>query len=171
MVDPDAPTPENTSLSQILHWLQPGLTLQASSGSQAAIPYVLQASTPAVAPYARPMPPPYSRAHRYIQYLWAQPADFSIPPAFSGFSGENRTNFNISEFAAAAGLGSPLYANYFLCSNGTGAIAPNATGSGGTNGSIPAPTTTPFTGGASQLSMGEAVSVALLTVCFAAWML
>ncbi|KAI9684840.1 MAG: hypothetical protein M1820_010870 [Bogoriella megaspora] len=141
MVDPDAPTPQNPSSAQILHWIQPNLTL--SNG-------VLTATSQAFAPYARPMPPTYSDAHRYIQFLYSQPERFIIPQAYLGYSAQNRTKFNISNFAAAANLGNPVAANYFLVANNTGSIAPNATGTAGGNGSVPSPTITPFTGGAER---------------------
>lgn len=85
-------------------------------------------------PYARPMPPPSSSAHRYIQYIFYQPANFSIPAAWSGYSAENRSNFDTDAFIAASGLGQPFGANYFLCSNGSDAIAPFAVQDPGFNG-------------------------------------
>ncbi|TKA77313.1 hypothetical protein B0A49_03282 [Cryomyces minteri] len=128
MVDPDAPTPQNATSAQILHWLQPNVKLSAGSGA-GAFPYVLANQSAPIAPYARPMPPPTSDAHRYIIYLWQQPnATFTVPAAYSGYSATNRTRFNLTDFAARAGLVGPVAATYWLTANNTNGPAPNATG-------------------------------------------
>lgn len=108
------------------------------------------------------MPPPRSSAHRYIQYIFNQPANFSIPAAYSGYSAENRTNFDTNAFIAAAGLPQPFGANYYLCSNGSDAIAPYAIqgpGYNGTgNGTLPRPTETfPPAAIASSSGAGKAI--------------
>ena len=60
MVDPDAPTPQNTSLSQIRHLLAGSLRPNGSLAQGA----VLVNSTPAVSDYIQPSPPPGSDPHR-----------------------------------------------------------------------------------------------------------
>lgn len=164
MIDPDAPTPSNASSAQILHWMAGNWTLAASTNG--TFPLTFSNSSPAAIPYRQPAPPVTSTAHRYIQYLFAQPANFSIPAAFAGFSATNRSNFNISAFASAAHLGSPLAANYFLTSNMTA----NATGTAG----APATTTTKpaaFTGAASNMqalwSAGTALGMFGVVAAFA----
>ncbi|MCJ1365556.1 hypothetical protein MMC16_004680 [Acarospora aff. strigata] len=123
IVDPDAPTPQNPNRSEIIHLLQPSVSF-AQTG-----PFAAMFSAPAIVPYARPMPPPVSDAHRYVALLFAQPANFTLP---AGFNATNRMNFNLTNFAAQARLGTPIAANYFLVSNMTGTAGAvggrNATG-------------------------------------------
>ena len=140
--DPDAMTPAVPTEAQYLHWLQPGLTFSSAPNST-GFPATIRAS--ATVPYTRPAPPPISPAHRYIALLFAQPLNFSIPVAFQGFNATNRTKFNISIFAAEAGLGAPVAANYFLVSNMT---VTNVTNTTGTGPSVPA-----FTGGTAKIML------------------
>ena len=67
----------------------------------------------------RPSPANTSPAHRYIALLFAQPANFTVPAAFQGYSATNRTLFNVTNFATQARLGAPVEANYFLVANTT----------------------------------------------------
>jgi len=138
MVDPDAPAPANPTRAQILHWIQPGLTLDPVRSADNPFIWTLRNHSAPIVPYARPSPPNYSPAHRYIELLFQQPSQtFVMPDAFSGFSATNRTNFNVTLFAAAAGLGDPVAATYFLVSNQTGTTTTQ--GSGGTNASSTSP--------------------------------
>lgn len=118
MVDPDASTPQNPTERFILHWLQPNM-MPSNSTSMNFPGKPLMNTSAAAVPYARPMPPPTSDAHRYILYAFEQPSNFTVPAAFSGYSAMNRTRFNLTEFISAANLGSPAAANYFFCSNKT----------------------------------------------------
>lgn len=127
------------------------------------------------------MPPPSSRAHRYIQYIFTQPENFTIPAAWSGYSAENRTNFDTVAFVEQAGLPQPFAANYFLCSNGSDAIAPyaiqvpgyNGTGNGtstaamptGTGGFVPGPTQ--YISGAGRTIVGAGVAAVVGAVAVA----
>lgn len=123
MVDPDAPSPQNPSFSQILHWLQPGVRLSRSTGSisspDGAPLAMLSASateTEALVPYQGPQPPSVA-PHRYIIMLFRQEDedDFQLPDAYAGYAGgQNRTLFNASAFVEAAGLARPVAATYFL---------------------------------------------------------
>jgi len=92
-------------------------------------PQALTNTSAALIPYRQPAPPVTSPAHRYIQYLFAQPANFTVPAAFAGFSATNRSMFNLTQFVAAAHLGAPVAANYFLCSNMTAAANASASAS------------------------------------------
>lgn len=122
IVDPDAPTPSNNSISQYLHWLQPGLRFSTTRNTtaNAFTPYTATINAAATVPFTRPQPPPTSAAHRYIALLYTQPANFSVPADFANFSASNRTKFNITRFASEAKLGNAVAANYFLVSNMTG---------------------------------------------------
>ena len=162
IVDPDAPTPQNPNVSQILHLLQPSVTFAS------AAPRVATFNAPAIVPYARPQPPPSSAAHRYIAVLFSQPANFTVPAAFRAFNATNRAMFNLTNFAAQAGLGRPIAANYFVVSNMTGTPGAiggsNATGTVG-SGSSPTATGTmrsspaAFTGAATA---GKGVGLAMV---------
>lgn len=141
MVDPDARTPQDPNLRFILHWLQPNFMLSRNTTSMNYPGTPLMNTTAAVVPYARPMPPPTSDAHRYILYAFQQPANFMVPSAFSGYSAMNRTNFNLTEFISAANLGTPAAANYFFCNNMTDVpqnfiALPGGTYPGGNGGAI-----------------------------------
>lgn len=126
MVDPDAPSPQNTSFSQILHWLQPGVRLSrsveptAGPNNTGLVSMLSEADTDtaAIAPYIPPAPPSVA-PHRYIIMLFRQPGDadgdFELPESFEQYKGgEERTGFDAEEFVKAAGLGEPLAATYFL---------------------------------------------------------
>jgi phosphatidylethanolamine-binding protein len=137
MIDPDAPTPQNPSAAQILHWLQPDLHLTSNTSTGA----VLQANSPAPAPYLRPAPPAGSPAHRYIQYLFAQPStSFQVPANFTSFL-STRTRFDVASFATAARLMGPVAANYVLVARtgagANGTMVGNGTAAG--NGTAPQP--------------------------------
>lgn len=121
MVDPDASYPEDPTKRFILHWLQPNMS-QSTNVTVADLTLtgvqLVNDSAPAV-PFQRPTPPTNSSAHRYIIYAFQQPANFAIPAAYSGFSAQNRTNFNLSNFIRDAELGTPAAANYFYVSHET----------------------------------------------------
>ncbi|KAF2171627.1 hypothetical protein M409DRAFT_63264 [Zasmidium cellare ATCC 36951] len=120
MVDPDASYPQNPNRRFILHWMQANLAQSSNATSNATLGgRALQNSTAPVVPYMRPSPPTNSSAHRYIIYAFQQPSNFSVPPQWSGLSGMNRTNFNLTNFISDARLGTPAAANYFYVSNQT----------------------------------------------------
>ncbi|KAK7706046.1 hypothetical protein SLS57_009827 [Botryosphaeria dothidea] len=127
MVDPDAPSPQDNSRGEILHWLQPGVRLSRSiepttgpNGTQLAMLSASDTSTEAIVPYNGPQPPSVG-PHRYIIMLFRQTVDdFELPDAFESYAGgENRTLFNATEFVQAADLDAPIAATYFLVGNGT----------------------------------------------------
>ncbi|EON63661.1 hypothetical protein W97_02889 [Coniosporium apollinis CBS 100218] len=166
MTDPDAPSPQNRSSSEILHWIQLDVALTVNlspSGSgAAAFPYVLANTSAPLVPYAPPGPPAGSDPHRYIFFLWEQPEGFALPEGYTQFNATNRRLFNVSGFAAAAGLPEPLAANYFLCErpdNATATATATSSGvAGATSAAGSATTSSPaqFTGGAVGLSVGGA---------------
>ncbi|EWC46687.1 hypothetical protein DRE_04174 [Drechslerella stenobrocha 248] len=120
MLDPDAPSPRNNSLSQVLHWLQPGL--RATPNTQITGPdgitTLLQLGTTftaAIAPYLGPAPPS-QEPHRYIFLLFAQRnSTFALPDGFERFQGgADRLRFDADPFTQAAGLGAPILGNFLL---------------------------------------------------------
>ena len=158
MLDPDASYPQNPTNRWIIHWWQAGLTKSTSQVNQTSIggTALVNSSAPAVA-YRRPRPPTNSSAHRYIQYLFEQPANFQVPEAYSGFGGSNSSKFPFESFVTAAGLGNPVAANYFYCSNETSVPpsfigAPGSQYPGGNGAMITAGTNLPSSTGSSASS-------------------
>ncbi|ORY67021.1 phosphatidylethanolamine-binding protein, partial [Pseudomassariella vexata] len=116
MVDPDAPTPSNPTRRFFLHWLATSMT-QNTTASSPQTGRALINSTPAQVPYRGPAPPSTSSAHRYILYAFAQPENFAIPDAYSGFSNENRSDFNLDNFIKDAGLARPAAGEFYYVSS------------------------------------------------------
>lgn len=112
MVDPDART--NGTFVTILHWLQQDLAPSASNGTTKS----LTSTATGYATYRPPAPPAElpARPHRYIQLLFNQPSNFSIPTAFQQAVAMRR-GFDYAAFVQQAGLGEVLAANYFLVQN------------------------------------------------------
>ncbi|KAI9663039.1 MAG: hypothetical protein M1821_008087 [Bathelium mastoideum] len=167
MIDPDAPTPQQPTEAQILHWLQPSVRVSTNSSStssaSALSPITLAASAPPQATYLQPSPPPGSAAHRYIQYLFVQPKDFQIPAAFADFGkGSNRSSFDVASFVQASGLQGPVAANYILVARGGN----SSTGTGGNSTGKPQP----FKGeGAGMMGASRWGWIALLGGLFVAY--
>lgn len=145
MVDPDASTPEDPSRRFILHWLAPNITQATNNSSGGSVrtlsPPSASGGTDFVS-YRPPTPPDTSSAHRYIIYAFEQPSNFTIPAAYSSLAGgNNRTNFNLTTFMSAAGLGRPAAAEYFYVNRqaqvpGTFVALAGATYPGGNGGAI-----------------------------------
>ncbi|KAI0832580.1 phosphatidylethanolamine-binding protein [Trametes gibbosa] len=134
MVDPDAPTPQDPTASQIRHLLAPGLQANGSLATGA----VLVNNTPAISDFLRPTPPAGSDPHRYTLVLFVQPANFTSAVGQFLNASTPISNFNISLFAQELGLGSPIAGNFFF----TGPDA-NSTGTANSTGSASAATTSP----------------------------
>lgn len=128
MVDPDAPSPQNTSRGEILHWLQSGARLSRSTQTQTANDTaisLLSASntgTEAIVPYQGPAPSSVG-PHRYIVLVFRQPdgpANFSLPADYEARrGGQNRSLFNATDFVQKANLGEPVAATFFLAGSQT----------------------------------------------------
>ncbi|CAL1701183.1 unnamed protein product [Somion occarium] len=129
IVDPDAPTPQNTSISQFRHMLAGDLHVNASSGG------ALVNSSAALTDFVNPTPPAGSDPHRYVILLFTQPPTFNVTASTLVNASTPRTNFNLTAFGQAVGLGSPVAGNFFF----TGPSDSTGTTSG--SGSAPAPTT------------------------------
>ncbi|TCD62350.1 hypothetical protein EIP91_007048 [Steccherinum ochraceum] len=97
-VDPDAPTPQEPTSAQIRHFLGGNFRLVPGGG--------LVNSTAALSNFLQPTPPAGSDPHRYVFLLFEQPRGFNQQTLVN--STTSISNFNISQFAAAVGLGSPL---------------------------------------------------------------
>ncbi|KAH0845132.1 hypothetical protein AYO21_01607 [Fonsecaea monophora] len=117
MIDQDATSPNDAnSRVQFLHWYQPNL----AGASEVLFDFGSDSqnftSAPAVE-YTPPTPPPGDKAHRYTLLLYSQPKGFSIPSSFQSFfdspDSNARLGFDMAGFAAAAGIGQPVTANWF----------------------------------------------------------
>ncbi|KAG9218869.1 hypothetical protein CCMSSC00406_0001017 [Pleurotus cornucopiae] len=158
IVDPDAPTPQNTSISQFRHMLGGDFRANATGG-------LLMNTSAALSDFVPPTPPAGSDPHRYVILLFNQSANFdtNAPPLVNAST--PRTNFNISMFASALQLGTPIAGTFFL----TG--PDNSSTASGAAPSSTAPTT-PGSNGAASYGDGKTagiVSVVTMTILAAAW--
>ncbi|KAI0675780.1 phosphatidylethanolamine-binding protein [Trametes maxima] len=110
MIDPDAPTPQNTSFGQVRHFLAGGLQANGSLAEGAA----LVNNTLALSDFIGPGPPAGSDPHRYVLLLFVQPSGFSVAASALVNASTPILNFNISRFAAETGLEGPIAGTYFL---------------------------------------------------------
>ncbi|VDC07187.1 unnamed protein product [Peniophora sp. CBMAI 1063] len=106
-LDPDAPTPQNTSLANFVHWVQPNLKISGPMSTFAP----LVNSTPALFEYLSPAPPATSDAHRYAFVLFEQPEGFE-EAAVQNIPAD-RTSFDLDAFAKAVGLDAPVAGTFF----------------------------------------------------------
>ncbi len=150
----------NGSSVTLLHWLQADFTLSSNRVLTAR-----SANASTGAPYIGPAPPP-DGVHRYTLLLFAQPSGFAIPAPFKAINPPAdipaRIGFNITQFAAAAGLGRPLAGTYFRVVNNSA----TASSTGRPAQTSPAQ----YTGGSSTLNsfLGTELGLAILLVGMAA---
>lgn len=108
-LDLDAPFPSFNPLSPILHWLQPGLKLSGTEGA-------LECGEPWVVNYAPPGPPPISSPHRYVYFLYEQPAGFDgsqhAPPDGQLVGIGPRVRWSLDEWEEKIKLGPVLAVNF-----------------------------------------------------------
>ncbi|KAJ5612024.1 protease inhibitor (Tfs1) [Penicillium lagena] len=108
-LDLDAPFPSFRVLGPILHWIQPGVKASESSA--------LGTSGPFIANYIGPAPPPGSSPHRYMFFLYEEPADFDAnkyaPADGKNLSIRNRTRYDLDAWTKEIGLGPVVAFNYF----------------------------------------------------------
>ncbi|KAH8792264.1 phosphatidylethanolamine-binding protein [Flagelloscypha sp. PMI_526] len=97
LVDPDAPKPEEPTVSQVIHFAQTDFVVQED--------LTLSSTAAPLTPYHGPNPPAISSAHRYIPVIYEQasglgsikaPADF--PTDWSDVM--KRLFFNVNEFSS-----------------------------------------------------------------------
>ncbi|KAG6876350.1 hypothetical protein C0992_013286 [Termitomyces sp. T32_za158] len=108
-VDPDAPTPQDPTSAQIRHFLGPNFFPPQDTTSRDE---PLTNRTPALSEFLQPTPPAGSDAHRYIFLLFNQPENFNAQRLVTPTTPIDL--FNISEFAAATGLGDPIAGTFML---------------------------------------------------------
>ncbi|KIY00999.1 uncharacterized protein Z520_03665 [Fonsecaea multimorphosa CBS 102226] len=126
MVDQDATSPDDANTRvQFLQWYQPNLGGASEVLSDFGTDAQNFTSAPAVS-YMPPTPPAGDEAHRYTLLLYSQPEGFSIPASFESFfdstDSNARISFDMAGFAAAAGIGQPVAANWFEVQNTSQAV-------------------------------------------------
>lgn len=110
-LDIDAPFPSFSTLSPILHWIQPGIKIDGTAS--------LDTSKPFVANYIPPTPPPGSAPHRYLFFLYEEPEGFDYkkhaPPNGKNMGMWQRIRYDLDTWGEQIGLGPALAFNYFKC--------------------------------------------------------
>ncbi|EIM87952.1 PEBP-like protein [Stereum hirsutum FP-91666 SS1] len=112
LVDPDAPTPQNTSISQFRHMLAGDFML--SNMGNTINESALTNTSAAVTPFVNPTPPAGSDPHRYVVLLFEQPFNFDTEAPMLITPDTPRNNFNLTIFNETLNLGPPLAGNFFL---------------------------------------------------------
>ncbi|KAI8949237.1 phosphatidylethanolamine-binding protein [Xylaria longipes] len=117
LIDLDASTNfANPGAGQATTYLHTVLRDFKASGaaSGAGVTTLTTTATGPVAWFA-PQPPAENppHPHRYTNLLWAQPANWQIPSAANTMLQNQRVGFNVTNFITAAGLSTPIAANYF----------------------------------------------------------
>ena len=153
-----------TFRTTFLHWMAQDLAYEPLSQNLSA------ESESIIAPYISPNPTPGTGKHRYLILLFAQPPQYQFPTAFDYLNRPTnqtlRAAFNVTSFTAAAGLGQPAGATYWLeesvnaTSNGTTGPTGSATGSAAASRTLGpgvglTPTPSPFTGTGHRFASGS----------------
>ncbi|KIM40870.1 hypothetical protein M413DRAFT_411724 [Hebeloma cylindrosporum] len=103
-IDPDVPTPQNPTVSQVRHFLGGNFVFANTTASKHGGRLVN--TTPAVTEFQQPRPRAGSDPHRYIFLLFEQSKNFNDQTWITPTTPV--TFFNLSTFAAAVGLGQPI---------------------------------------------------------------
>ncbi|KAI0089946.1 PEBP-like protein [Irpex rosettiformis] len=113
-VDPDAPTPQNTSLAQIRHFV--GSDFVFKSG-KISVERPLKNLTVPVSPWLQPSPPAGSDPHRYIFLIYRQPKGFDNQTVVTPGGGDAALeHFDVAAFAKETNLGNPIAGTFIIVS-------------------------------------------------------
>lgn len=96
MVDLDAPNSEHQTYQSYLHWLQPNVTLSATSPSPVSF-------SSAHTPYVPPHPQKGTPSHRYVILLLPQSSP-TEPIEVPAISNTERVSFDLRQFSQEYGL-------------------------------------------------------------------
>lgn len=117
-LDLDAPFQSITVLGPILHWIQPGLkAVPSPDGSRIELS---SQDTPFIANYIGPAPPPPSGPHRYVFFLYEQPADFDVERHLivkekgKAVGNGKRIRYDLEAFERQASLWDIVAGNFFV---------------------------------------------------------
>jgi phosphatidylethanolamine-binding protein len=89
--------------------MQPGLKATPSADGSSK----LESSEPVIANYIGPAPPPFGGPHRYIFFLYEQPAEFDGEKYAKVVGNLQRMRYDLDAFEKKAKLGPALAVNYF----------------------------------------------------------
>jgi phosphatidylethanolamine-binding protein (PEBP) family uncharacterized protein len=110
-LDIDAPFSTLDFLSPVLHWIQSDIKVTSDG--------VLKSDAPFVANYIGPAPPPVGGPHRYLFFLYEQPADFDLtvyaPADGKKLGNMSRMRYDFDSWAEKIKLGPVVAFNYFTC--------------------------------------------------------
>jgi phosphatidylethanolamine-binding protein len=87
---------------------------KASATANADGLYILTSTATTPKAYVGPAPPPETPpyAHRYVELLFEQPANFAVPSSQTRAI-QQGIGFDINAFITAASLSAPIAGNYF----------------------------------------------------------
>ncbi|KAF2844715.1 PEBP-like protein, partial [Plenodomus tracheiphilus IPT5] len=149
MLDLDVPPANGTTERRVL--LHAMITDFKATQQQVEGSSTLLASTATgPAAYLPPGPPATdTKAHRYVELLFQQPAGFNVQT--SDFpSVQDRINFDLAAFATENSVDAPVAANFFTVD---GRATTAASGTPTTSGGIAGNTLTPFEGAAGRMML------------------
>ncbi|KAJ5146261.1 Protease inhibitor (Tfs1) [Penicillium bovifimosum] len=110
-LDIDAPFAAFNFLSPILHWMQSDVKVTSDG--------VLKYDAPFIADYIGPGPPPVGAPHRYLFFLYEQPAGFDLtahaPADGQKMARMSRMRYDFESWAEMVKLGPLVAFNYFTC--------------------------------------------------------
>lgn len=156
MLDLDVPPAQGSTKRRVLlHAMNTGFkaTQQKISGSAT----LLASAEKGPAAYIPPGPPPTDTVpHRYVELLFAQPADLKIQASdFKDTSA--RIGFDINAFMTKNKIAAPLAGNFFMVDGRATSTAKGTASASGSAG-MPGRTPQPFTGAAERLAMPPAMA-------------
>lgn len=160
MLDLDVPPANGTTTRRVLlHALITDFKATQQKVDSTATILATSASGPAT--YLPPSPPATdTTAHRYVQLLLQQPANFDVQA--SDFTNvQDRINFDFAAFATKNSVGAPIAANFFTV-DGRATTSPSGSPTG--SGSNATNTMTPFEGAAGRIMLPCGLAASLGTV-------
>ncbi|RMZ68197.1 Phosphatidylethanolamine-binding PEBP [Pyrenophora seminiperda CCB06] len=172
MIDLDVPPADgSTKRRTLLHCMNTGFKATKQQVGGAAT--ILASTEKGPANYIPPGPPATDTvAHRYVELLFAQPANLSVAKT----EVTDRVGFDIAAFMTKHGLAAPMAGNFLMVDgrmNGTATAAPKASGTKGmaSGKATPKASGTPpaqFPGAAGELSVPSGMVVKLGALVLAA---
>jgi len=129
IVDPDAPSPPNRNRSQVLQFL--GINYISQNLTDNTLFILSNTSTPILS-YKNPTPPNGSVPHRYVVAMYLQNSTTVNVTPGSVPTEANRTDFNLTTFAAETGNLTLLGATFFFVGPGNS----TSTNSNSTSGNV-----------------------------------
>lgn len=156
MLDLDVPPAQGNSTHRtLLHAMNTGFKATQQQINGAAV--ILASPEKGPVMYLPPGPPATDATpHRYVQLLFKQPANLSVPVAEFAVV-QDRINFHITSFMAENGVSAPIAANFFQVAGRASANSgPSGTATG--TGGIARNTLQPFEGAAAKMTFSHGLA-------------